>query len=45
VSRSSTGTERAIRHLAEARQGVADVREETARELAELQASIARRVG
>lgn len=35
----------AIRQLAEARQGVADVREETARELADLQASVAQRVG
>ena len=35
----------AIRHLAEARQGVADVREDTARELADLQASVAQRVG
>lgn len=34
----------AIRILAEARQHVADVREETARELAELQARIAQRV-
>jgi len=35
----------AIRTLAEARQGVTDVREETDRELAELQARIAQRVG
>lgn len=35
----------AIRTLAEARQGVTDVREETNRELAELQARIAQRVG
>jgi len=35
----------AIRTLAEARQGVTDVRQETDRELAELQARIAQRVG
>ncbi|WP_245993611.1 hypothetical protein [Xylanimonas allomyrinae] len=35
----------AIRVLAEARQSVTDVRDETARELAELQAKIAERVG
>lgn len=35
----------AIRSLAEARQSVTDVREETDRELAELQARIAQRIG
>ena len=35
----------AIRALAQARQSVADVREDTARELADLQASVAQRVG
>ncbi|MEU2201683.1 hypothetical protein [Isoptericola sp. NPDC019482] len=35
----------AIRVLAEARQSVADLREQTARELAELQASIDKRIG